>query len=74
MQTKRQPLTAVGAEETYPGWNYTDDEREFIVAMDRFRREKKRRFPTCRDVLAVIRSLGYRKQNLETQITQRNPD
>ena len=74
MNSKRKPKTAAGIEETWPGCDYSDDEREFIVAMDRFRHESKRRFPTCRDILAVIHELGYRKQNHETQIAQINAD
>jgi hypothetical protein len=54
--------TAAGVEETHPGWDYSDAEREFIVAMDRFRREKRRRYPTCRDILQVMHELGYRKE------------
>src|SRR5262245_2419159 len=62
MSTKRNARTTVGCEETYPGWDYTDDELEFLMAMDRFRRDNRRRFPTCRDTLRVLLSLGYRKQ------------
>lgn len=40
---------------------YTPEELEFSLAMDRYRREKRRSFPTCREVLAVAVSLGYRK-------------
>lgn len=41
--------------------NYTDDEVEFLKAMERFKREHCRPFPTCSEVLAVLQSLGYRK-------------
>jgi hypothetical protein len=40
---------------------YEDDEWEFIKAMDRYKRENKRMNPTCVEVLAVLKSLGYRK-------------
>ena len=40
---------------------YTDDEAEFIRAMDRYKRERRRPYPTWSEVLAVARSLGYRK-------------
>lgn len=40
---------------------YSDDEAEFIKAVDRFKREKKRPFPALSELLAVARELGYRK-------------
>ena len=40
---------------------YSDEEREFMTAMDRYKRENKRPFPNCSEVLAVLKSLGYRK-------------
>jgi hypothetical protein len=41
--------------------DYTPDELEFLKAMDWFRRENRRPFPTLREYLAVLKSLGYRK-------------
>lgn len=41
----------------------TTDEVEFIMAMDRYKREKCRPFPTWREVLAVLVSLGYKKES-----------
>lgn len=43
------------------GHDYTDDELEFMKAMDRYKRENRRPHPTCTEVLAVMKSLGYRK-------------
>ena len=40
---------------------YTPAEIEFMVAMERYRREHHRPYPTCSEVLAVLESLGYRK-------------
>jgi DNA-binding response OmpR family regulator len=40
---------------------YTDDELEFIRAVDAYRRRTRTKFLTCRDVLKVVHSLGYRK-------------
>jgi hypothetical protein len=40
---------------------YEDDETEFIMAMDRFKREKKRPFPSWSEVLTVLKSLGWKK-------------
>ncbi|MGL6095581.1 MAG: hypothetical protein ACRC7O_07280 [Fimbriiglobus sp.] len=41
--------------------DYSDDESEFMKAMDRYQRENRRPFPTWSEVLEVLRSLGYRK-------------
>lgn len=40
---------------------YTDDEREFMVTLDRWKRQNRKPFPTCCEVLAVLKSLGYAK-------------
>ncbi len=41
--------------------DYTDEEREFMMAMDAWKHEHNKPHPDCRDVLAVLLSLGYRK-------------
>ncbi len=41
--------------------DYTDDEVEFMHALDRYKRTSGRMFPTCSEVLEVLRDLGYRK-------------
>lgn len=41
--------------------DYSDDEAEFMKAMDRYKRENRRPFPTWSEVLEVLRSLGYRR-------------
>jgi hypothetical protein len=41
--------------------DYSDDETEFMKAMDRYKRENRRPFPTWSEVLEVMRSLGYRR-------------
>jgi hypothetical protein len=46
---------------TNQGADYTDNERDFLLAMDRFKREHQRPFPTWREVLAVVESLGWRR-------------
>lgn len=40
---------------------YSADEVEFMNAVDRYKRERNRPFPTWDEVLAVAKSLGYRK-------------
>ena len=40
---------------------YTPEEVEFMNAMDEYKRTSGRMFPTCSEVLEVIRGLGYAK-------------
>jgi hypothetical protein len=42
--------------------DYTADEIEFMNAMDEYKRRNGRMFPTCSEVLEVVRSLGYLKR------------
>lgn len=39
--------------------DYSDQEVEFMNAMDEYKRTSGRMFPTCSEVLEVIRDLGY---------------
>lgn len=41
--------------------DYSDDESEFMKAMDRYKRENRRPFPTWSEVLEVLHSMGYRR-------------
>ena len=41
--------------------DYSDDETDFMKAMDRYKRDNRRPFPTWSEVLEVLRSMGYRK-------------
>ncbi|HEV3340285.1 MAG TPA: hypothetical protein VG125_08005 [Pirellulales bacterium] len=43
---------------------YTTDEVEFMNALDEYKRKSGRMFPTCSEVLEVIRGLGYVKAAL----------
>ena len=43
--------------------DYTGDEIEFMSALDDYKRRSGRMFPTCSEVLEVVRSLGYMKPN-----------
>lgn len=49
--------------------DYSDHEIEFMRAMDDYKRDSGRMFPTCSEVLEVIRALGYHKLT-EDQIAQ----
>jgi hypothetical protein len=39
--------------------DYSGDEIEFMQALDQYKRDNGRMFPTCSEVLEVIRALGY---------------
>ena len=41
--------------------DYTDEEVEFMHALDQYKRTSGRMFPTCSEILEVIRDLGYEK-------------
>jgi phosphoglycolate phosphatase-like HAD superfamily hydrolase len=63
------PGVPVAARKTrrLPTWHarlddeYSPLELEFLKAIDAYKREQRRPFPTCAEVLAVLKSLGYRK-------------
>ena len=38
---------------------YTDPEIQFMQALDNYKRSSGRMFPTCSEILEVIRGLGY---------------
>jgi hypothetical protein len=40
--------------------DYTDEEIAFMKAMDQYKRDNRRPFPTWSEVLEVLRALGYR--------------
>ena len=39
--------------------DYTGDEIQFMHAMDEYKRASGRMFPTCSEILEVVRALGY---------------
>jgi len=45
--------------------DYTDDEVEFMHALDDYKRSSGRMFPTCSEILEVIRDLGYSRGSTE---------
>lgn len=47
--------------------DYTDEEVEFMHALDAYKRTSGRMFPTCSEVLEVLKGLGYQK--VGTQIS-----
>jgi len=42
--------------------DYTQDEVEFMHALDDYKRTSGRMFPTCSEVLEVLKGLGYEKK------------
>src|SRR5687768_7788646 len=52
-------------DELFAGATYTDEEREFFQAIDRYKVTTRRRFLSWREVLRVLKSLGYRKPEPE---------
>jgi hypothetical protein len=44
--------------------DYTSEEVEFMNAMNAYKRASGRMFPTCSEVLEVIRNLGYIKHDV----------
>ncbi len=45
------------------GSEYTEDEKEFIMAVEEWRKRYRCRFPTSTNLLAIAKSLGYRKMD-----------
>ena len=43
--------------------DYSNDEIEFMHALDEYKRANGRMFPTCSEILEVVRKLGYEKLN-----------
>src|SRR5262245_54924532 len=50
--------------------DYNDDETAFMKAMERYKRENRRPFPTWSEVLEVLVSLGYRRSEEHTSELQ----
>jgi hypothetical protein len=46
--------------------DYSNDEVEFMQAFEAYKRKSGRMFPTCSEVLEVIRGLGYQKVTTST--------
>lgn len=39
----------------------TDEQFEFLMVIDRYKRENRKPFPTWTEVLEIIKAMGYRK-------------
>ena len=49
--------------------DYSSDEIEFMRALDDYKRTSGRMFPTCSEILEVVRSLGYVRPGAEPAVT-----
>jgi hypothetical protein len=47
--------------------DYTNEEIEFMQALDAYKRSSGRMFPTCSEILEVIRGLGYERREPEEE-------
>jgi hypothetical protein len=45
----------------HPGEDYSPDEIDFMLWMERYKRTRGRKFPAWSEVLAVLRSRGWRR-------------
>lgn len=57
-----------GCTQNFPGSEYDREEFEFIKAMDVYMRVNRRKFPQFTEVLAVLRSLGWRRVEAATDL------
>lgn len=62
-----------GYTDSHVGADYTDDERELLQAVDRYRTKKRLNFVTCTEVLAILKQMGYRREKAETPPQTKTP-
>jgi hypothetical protein len=53
--------------------DYNDEEIAFMKAMDQYKRDNRRPFPTWSEVLEVLHALGYRRVAEPTQMPGLSP-
>ena len=54
--------------------DYSTDEIEFMHALDAYKRASGRMFPTCSEILEVLRDLGYARIDQETESVEPNAE
>jgi hypothetical protein len=54
--------------------DYTNDEIEFMQALDAYKRANGRMFPTCSEILEVIREMGYVRLPQDADEADRQPE
>ncbi|MDR2757132.1 MAG: hypothetical protein LBC20_15655 [Planctomycetaceae bacterium] len=52
--------------------DYSQDEIEFMNALNEYKRTSGRMFPTCSEILEVLKNLGYEKRNSEPEYDWNN--
>lgn len=55
------PVVPKYGDGTNVGSDYTEDQIEFFKAVERYKRENDRPYPTWSEVLSVLLKLGYQK-------------
>lgn len=63
-----------GASCNNPGAEYTPEEQEFMLALDRYKRSNQRPFPSWSEVLNVAIALGWRKVAEPTELPRYRSD
>ena len=63
LRARRTPQYSLVSRTANEDRQYTDEELQFLMAMDAYKRNNQRPYPDCREVLAVFKSLGYRKMD-----------
>jgi hypothetical protein len=53
--------------------DYTDEEVEFMQALDAYKRRSGRMFPTCSEILEVIRDMGYVRVAKDATVASNSP-
>jgi hypothetical protein len=60
-QQRRARMGQLGFGDVSLGADYSDEQRQFMLAMEAFKRRENKPFPTCCDILRILKDLGYRK-------------
>ena len=50
--------------------NMTDEQFDFLMAVDQYKRQNQRPFPSWTEVLEIVKALGYRKVEQPISIDQ----
>ncbi len=53
--------------------DYSNDEIEFMQALDAYKRANGRMFPTCSEILEVVRGMGYVRLDPEDRLNNGEP-
>ena len=60
-QWKEFIFTAQICAKRIPEGEMTDEQFEFVMAVDTYKRNNKRPFPTLTEILEIIKAIGYKK-------------